>query len=201
MTQFFGILSAAIFLLADIPYLRNVLRGTIKPHRTTWLLAGFLNTVNIFNQIAAGATTSLPFFVVVGVLTSAIGIASIWKGTGGLSRSDIICAGIALLGVIAWLVFRTPTVSIVANIIAASASLVPTFIKSYRHPHTETHLTWLLGMLSTVCTVLAVGRLDWALIILPIHGILIQGGLYAVLVLRSRHLRRAQMGTDAIGAI
>lgn len=192
MLAFFGFLSSLTFILAELPYIRDVLRGTTHPHRTTWILAGSINSINVFNQMAAGATTSLPFFVVVAVATSTIAILSIWRGTGGLSKGDILCALIAVSGLILWAIFRTPTVSIVANIVAATAALIPTMIKSYKAPHTETHITWLLGTISTIFSALSVGSLNIQLLALPLHGVLLQGIIFGILALRTRSLADAK---------
>jgi hypothetical protein len=52
-------LAGAIGVADMIPYVRDTLRGTTRPHRGTWLVWGALAIVVCFSQHADGASWSL----------------------------------------------------------------------------------------------------------------------------------------------
>lgn len=170
-----GIVSALLFVLGDIPYLSDTLKGKTKPHRVTWGVVALLNAIGFANQFAYGANNSLWLFGAGTLMTFLIFVGSIRYGAGGRSKTDLICLAIALLGVVFWALFRSPLYSILANIIADIAALWPTFIKARIHPETETRVSWLIGTVSVILDAISVGKLSWHLLLLPVASAIIQG--------------------------
>ena len=68
-----------------IPYIRDILRGTTRPHRGTWLVWAVLAIVVYGSQRADGATWSLLMSGAQAMLTGLIFILAIRRGVGGLS--------------------------------------------------------------------------------------------------------------------
>jgi hypothetical protein len=91
-----GILAGMVGVADTIPYVRDIVRGTTRPHRGTWLIWGTLAVVVLLSQRADGASWSLVLVAVQAVLTSAIFALAIRRGVGGVSPTDI--ALIALAG-------------------------------------------------------------------------------------------------------
>ncbi|HSX35370.1 MAG TPA: hypothetical protein VLH84_00375 [Patescibacteria group bacterium] len=181
-----GIASAIIFLLGDIPYLRDTLTGKTKPHRVTWGIVSLLNGIGFANQYASGAHNSLWLFGAGTVMTGLIFLASLRSGVGGGSRADILCLIFGLAGVVLWVAFDSPWYSISANILADFAALAPTFIKARKHPETETKISWLVGGFSTLLATISVGKLDLQLLILPGLGVLLQAYMVYILYIETR---------------
>jgi hypothetical protein len=181
-----GILSAVIFLLGDVPYLKDTLGGSTRPHKVTWGIATLLNAIGFANQYASGATNSLWLFGAGTLMVGAIFLASFKHGTDGLSRQDILCMAVALGGVGLWIILKSPLYSIFANIIAASAALIPSYIKAGRDPESETKISWLVGTASCLLSAVSVGRWDWRLLILPGAETLLQTYMVYLLYIRPR---------------
>jgi len=184
MLEFLGLLSGAIFIIADLPYIRDILRGKTKPHRTSWFLYFVINAVNVANQAASGATHSLWLPIAATIITFVIFILSISRGVGGFSRLDIICLLGAIGGLLLWAIFKTPVASTISNITAASLAVIPTIKKSYTHPHTETAITYLIASISGLLAAFSVGSLNIRLLLLPLHDFVIQFGIYCLLLWR-----------------
>lgn len=185
---YIGIASALLFVAGDIPYVLDTYRGKTKPHRVTWGIVALLNAIGFANQYAYGATNSLWLFGAGVVMTAVIFMGTLRNGTGGKSRTDIICLVIALLGVIFWVFFKTPLFSVFANILADIAALWPTFIKARNNPETETRISWLIGTISVLLDAVSVGKLDWSLLLLPVASAVMQGYMIYLLYIRSRIL-------------
>jgi hypothetical protein len=170
-----GIASALIFMAGDTPYLLDTYRARTRPHRITWGIFTLMNIIGFANQYASGARNSLWLFGAGALMTGLIFLGSIRNGEGGRSKFDMICLVVGLLGVILWLLFKSPLYSVFANVIANLAAMWPTYKKAAKHPATETRIAWLVGANSTLLGAVAVGKLDWRLLVLPITSAAMQG--------------------------
>ena len=84
-----GLAAGLIGVLDTIPYVRDTLRGSTRPHRGTWLIWGVLAVVVCLSQYADGASWSLVMAAVQAVLTCGIFVLSIRWGVGGRSAIQI----------------------------------------------------------------------------------------------------------------
>jgi hypothetical protein len=84
-----GLLAGVVSIADTIPYVRDTVRGTTRPHRGTWLIWGVLAIVVCLSQRADGASWSLIMAAAQAVLTSAVFLLSIRRGEGGLSPADV----------------------------------------------------------------------------------------------------------------
>src|SRR5688500_8457945 len=80
-----GVLAGAIGVADTIPYVRDFLRGSTRPHRGTWLIWGVLAVVVCLSQRADGASWSLIMASTQAVLTSLIFMLAIHRGEGGVT--------------------------------------------------------------------------------------------------------------------
>ncbi len=172
--EYIGVASALIFIVGDIPYLTDTFKGKTKPHRVTWGIIAILNAIGFANQLASGASSSLWLFGAGTVMTALIFFGSLRSGEGGKSVSDVMCLLIAVTGVVVWMLLKSPTYSVFANIIADVAALWPTYKKAKKRPESETRVAWLVGTISVVLDAVSVGKLDWHLLLLPIASAVMQ---------------------------
>ena len=179
-----GIAAALVGIADTIPYVRDTLRGSTRPHRGTWLVWSVLAVVVCFSQEADGASWSLPMAVTQAVLITLIFALSLGRGVGGAGAADGVMLAIAAAGLAGWLVVGTPLVAtacvVVADVIAV-AMMVP---KTYRDPYSETLSTFALAGLSGALAVGAVGSLDVSLLLYPAYFCLVNAGL--ALLIRQR---------------
>jgi hypothetical protein len=164
----FGLLAGVTSLLAIVPYVRDVLRGTTHPHRGSWLIWTVLSLVALASQLADGATWSIVMVVVQALITGVVFTLSIWRGVGGVSRSDLAIIAVAGLGVVAWAVSSTPVIATSSTIFADMLGIGLMTPKTWRDPRSETFTTYVLGGVSGVLGAFAVGKLDVSLLIFPI---------------------------------
>jgi hypothetical protein len=185
-----GLAAGLIGVLDTIPYVRDTLRGSTRPHRGTWLIWGVLAVVVSLSQYADGASWSLVMAAVQAVLTSLVFVLSIRRGEGGVSRADITMIAIAGAGVIGWIAADEPLVAtacVVAADLIGAGLMVP---KTYRDPHSETLVTFAFASLGGALAAGAVGAIDVSLLLYPVYYCVINGAI-ALLIWERRVTRAA----------
>lgn len=172
-----GILAGVVAIADTIPYIRDILRGTTRPHRGTWLIWATLATVVVLSQHADGGSWSLIMAATTAALTGLIFVLSVRRGVGGLTARELVMIAIAGGGVAGWLVADEPivaTVCVVAADLIGAAMMVP---KTYRDPGSETLVTFAFASLSGALAAGAVGAFDLSLLLYPVYYCLANGAL------------------------
>jgi hypothetical protein len=100
-----------------------------------------------------------------------------WK----LTRFDLTCGVLSLIGLILWYITSSGNVAIVFSILADALAALPTLVKSFNFPETETSWTYFTSTLSAAITLLTVKVWDLANAGFPLY-ILIVTLLISVLV-------------------
>jgi hypothetical protein len=142
-------------------YLRDTLRGTTQPNRVTWLLwavAPLLASAVEFSDgvgLRALPTFMIGFMPLLVFVGSFHNSASIWK----IRRIDYACGVVSVVGTLVWLVTRNGTLAICAAIAADFMAGIPTLMKSWTHPKSETVYTYLGAVISMAVLLLTVT--DW----------------------------------------
>ena len=154
-------LGTAIGATGTAVYLRDTLRGTTQPNRVTWLLWAvaplLASAVEFSDGVGLRALPTfmvgfMPLLVFVGSFHNA---ASVWK----IRRIDYACGVVSVVGTLVWLVTRNGTLAICAAIAADFMAGIPTLMKSWTHPKSETVYTYLGAVISMVILLLTVT--DW----------------------------------------
>lgn len=137
--QYVVFVGAVVMLVGVLSYTRETLQGRTKPNRVTWLLwsiAPLIGTAAAFSDGVRLAT--FPVFItgvapLIVFLASFINKNAYWK----LEKSDYWCGGVSLLALILWQVTDNPIIAISFAIVSDALAALPTLIKSWRFPETE----------------------------------------------------------------
>jgi hypothetical protein len=189
------VLAALVGIADTIPYIRDTLRGSTRPHRGTWMIWSSLAVVVCLSQRADGASWSLLMAATQAVLTTLIFLLAIRRGEGGVSAAERLMIAIAASGVVAWIVADQPIVAtacVVAADLLGAAMMAP---KAYRDPHSETLSTFALASVAGALATGAVGSADPALLLYPAYFCLVNGTI-ALLIHERR--RRPVPGVQAV---
>ena len=188
-----GVVAALVGIADTLPYVRDILRGTTRPHRGTWLIWAVLAIVVCLSQRVDGASWSLLMAVAQAVLTSLIFLLAIGRGEGGVTAADRVMVAIAGAGVIGWMIAGEPIVAtacVIAADLIGAALMVP---KTHRDPDSETLVTFALAGLSGALAAGAVGTLDVSLLLYPMYFLLVNGSM-AIFI----HHRRSRTGSIGV---
>jgi hypothetical protein len=183
-----GILAGVVGVADTIPYVRDIVRGTTRPHRGTWLIWGTLAVVVLLSQRADGASWSLIMAGAQAVLTGLVFLLAIRHGEGGVSAVELFMIAIAAGGVLGWLLAAEPLVAtgcVVAADLLGAGMMLP---KTYRDPDSETLITFAFASLAGALAAGAVGAVDASLLLYPVYYCLINAAIALVIAARRRTL-------------
>lgn len=166
----FVILGAVIDGIGAAVYLRDTIRGVTQPNRVSWLLWGIAPLLAFAVEIQARVglrslmTFVIGFFPLVIFVASFVNPKAVWK----LRLSDYFCGGLAVIGLIVWLVSRHGTIALFAFIAADAIAGIPTFRKSWSQPETETATAYVLASVNAAITLLTVNEVSTAVLAFPV---------------------------------
>ena len=140
------IISAAISFSGAAVYIRYIRRGKSKPNLVTWGIWAFAPL------IATGAALSANADIWATLRIFAAGFSPLWffwqlfsSSVGfGSCRNSIVCGGLSLVALGVWIVADSPILAILLAAIADLFATLPTILKAWKHPETETLYTYLL---------------------------------------------------------
>ena len=159
----FAIIGAVIASLGGLYYFYETLTGKAKPNRVTWLLWGLFPMITFVAQRAQGvegvswltfAAGFTPFLI---VSASFINRKAYWK----TEPRDYVLMAVAVVGILAWLITDEPNLAILLTLLADLVAGIPTLIKAYKHPHTESWVAYAISTLGFGIGVLAIQTFDF----------------------------------------
>jgi hypothetical protein len=190
VTAVLGVLAGVTSVANTVPYVRDVFRGSTRPHRGSWLIWAVTAIVVYASQRADGASWSLIMAGAQAVLTAFVFLVAIRRGEGGLSALDASMIALAAAGVAGWMVVEKPLVAttcVIAADLIAAALMVP---KTYRDPASETFATFAIASVGGALAAGAVGAVDPSLLLYPLYFCAVNAAI-AMLIAQ----RRARVAT------
>jgi len=187
-----GVLAGLAGIADTIPYVRDTVRGSTRPHRGSWLIWGVLAIVACVAQLANGASWSALMTGTQAILTGAVFLLAIRYGEGGMSAADLSLIALAGAGVVGWVIVHQSIVAVGCVIAADLIGVAMMTPKVRRDPHSETLSTFALASVGGALATGAVGMLDLSLLAYPAYYCLANGAL-AILIHRRRAAGREKV--------
>ncbi len=152
-----------------LPYWWAIWQGKTRPNRATWLIWLVVGIIIAISYRSAGAESTMwvPITYVIGPLVTSL--LAIKLGEGGWTKFDRICLLSVGASLVVWWIFKSPEVALVINIGIDLLGALPTIRKSFRDPHSENLLAWVLFTVSNAFNVLAIDRWLWQVTIYPLY--------------------------------
>lgn len=148
LPEYCAIIGAIIGSLGGFYYLYETIAGKAQPNRVTWLLWGLFPMVIFVAQRAQGiASISWVSFVagfvpLLVVSASFLNKKAYWQS----EPRDYYLMAAAIIGIILWAVTDDPNLALLLSLLADILASIPTLIKAYRHPQSE---SWIAYVVST----------------------------------------------------
>jgi hypothetical protein len=167
----FVYLGSAIGVLGGAFYLRDTLRGTTQPNRVTWLLWAVAPLLAALVEFRSGVGLRTLTTFVVGFMPLLVFIASfhnpsaVWK----IGWLDYACGALSVAGTAGWLVTQSGVVAIVAAIVADALAGLPTLIKSWNAPDSESVSSYLGALANSGILLLTVHHWTTAQVAFPLY--------------------------------
>lgn len=138
MKETFAIVAALLAVAGNLPYLWEILKGRVKPHPYSWLVWSVVSCIIFFGQVQKGAGVGAIPTAASEVFTIIIFLFSLKYGFKHIAKTDTVFLGIALLGVVPWIITKDPTLSVVIAVSIDLIAFAPTLRKTWQYPKTET---------------------------------------------------------------
>jgi len=153
------IISALLILWGGYAYFRDTLVGRTKPNRVSWFLWALAPLVSFGAAFSVDADIWASVRVLVGGVASGVifldsffNRESYWK----LTWFDWFCGGLSLTALLFWQLASSPLIAVLLATAANTFASIPTFIKAWNFPETETRLIFVNRFLSTVLIIPAI---------------------------------------------
>lgn len=190
LNQNFVIFGALLNLVGSTSYAIDTFRGKTKPNRVTWFLWATAPLIAFSAMISGGVgLRSLMTFMVgfgpaVVFLASFVNRKAYWK----ISKLDIACGALSIAALILWYVTKTGEIAILLSILADALAGVPTIIKAYKEPETESYNVFFFGAISAAITLLTIEAWTFAVAAFPVYIFAICSLLF-VLIFRKQGIQ------------
>jgi hypothetical protein len=156
--DYFAVVGAVIASIGGFYYLYETIVGKSKPNRITWLLWGLFPMIIFVAQRVQGVeglswvsfvAGFTPFLI---LLASFINKKAYWK----TEPRDYLLMVAAFIGIILWFLTDNANIAILFALVADLLAGVPTLIKSYRHPETESWIAYAISTFGFGVSILAI---------------------------------------------
>lgn len=154
----FVIVGVVLALATTIQYAYETLKGRTKPNRVTWFLWALAPAITFAAQLSEhiGIQALLTFGAGFGPLLVLVASLANKKAYWQITRFDLVCGGLSVLALILWLVTGEGTIVVLLSIGADFLASLPTLVKAYRAPETESAGAYLGGSIAGFITLLTV---------------------------------------------
>ena len=168
---FFGIIASAFVLIGSVPYLVDIHHKTAKPHILSWLGWSLITALGAFAMLAEGSTWSSAIIWANTVMCMVIALYAMIKRSGVWSTTiyDYILFGLGICGLILWQTLSLPILALICAILADLFFGLPTIIKTYRDPSSETRLVWMFAVFSGFSGLFAIGTFAFYDVAYPLY--------------------------------
>lgn len=191
MWQYAVIIGAIVQLSGIVFYIKETIKGNTKPNRVSWLMWSIAPLIGTAAALSSSVSwAALPVFIsgfgpFLVFLFSFSNKKSYWH----LGIFDYFCGFFSLLALIFWLITKDPTMAIVLAIISDGLATIPTLLKSWRHPETESSSSYATGLFNAATAFLAVKYWGFNEIAFPIY-LLCADGLLVLFISRKFFLKK-----------
>ena len=185
LKAFFGVSSSLFVLIGGIPYLRDIHNRKVRPHVLSWTGWAFITALGGSAMFASGSTWATAILFANTVLCISIAGYSIARKVGVWSTGpqDAVFFALGIIGLILWQTLNEPVLAIVFAIAADLCFGLPTVIKAFKDPASETPFVWAMATLSGLFSIFALRNFGFSEAAYPIY-LFIFDSIVLVLVLK-----------------
>ena len=156
-------------------YFKSIFAGKTKPNLVSWFLWMLGPFLGVFFQLKAGAGLSaLPVFMagfgpLLVILFSIAKKNAIWK----IGKLDMVCGTFSLLALLVYVSTHNLITSILFAIASDALAAIPTVVKAWHYPETESSSVYGVGIISNCLGLLVIRNWVFSLYSFGVYFILI----------------------------
>jgi multisubunit Na+/H+ antiporter MnhG subunit len=167
----FVILGALILFFGALGYLKDTLKGKTKPNKVSWLIWTIAPMIAFFAEVQQGVGIQSLMTFAIGFVPFLILIASFvnknaeWK----ITKFDLLCGALSLTGILLWYMTKVGNIAILFSILADGIAYLPTMVKSYSYPETESANVYICGIINAGIALLTITHWNFQTYAFPIY--------------------------------
>ncbi|MBV6447760.1 MAG: hypothetical protein FCKEOINB_01396 [Nitrosomonas sp.] len=166
--EILSLIAIAITLAAFIPYIREIFRGSVKPHIFSWVIWGATTLLIFLAQLEDnGGAGTWPIGVSATITIFIAYLAYTKRADVTITRTDWLFFAAALLSLPLWYWTSDPLWAVVLLTAIDVAGFGPTVRKAYQFPYSESLLFFALFTLRNVLVMLALENLSVTTLLFP----------------------------------
>jgi len=156
-------------------YLKDILWGKTRPNLVSWFLWALAPFLGVFFQIRAGAGLSVIPVFMAGFGPVLVIIVALFKKNGywEISVLDIICGVFSFLALVFYAFTHNLGISILFAILSDGLAAIPTIIKSWKFPETETSAVYMPSIINNILALLIIQKWFFSIYAFNIYLILV----------------------------
>ena len=156
-------------------YLKDILWGKTRPNLVSWFLWALAPFLGVFFQIKAGAGLSVIPVFMAGFGPVLIIAVTLFKKNGywKISTLDVICGAFSFLALVFYVFTHNLGISILFAILSDGLAAVPTIIKSWKFPETETSTVYMPSIINNTLALLIIQKWIFSIYAFNIYLILV----------------------------
>ena len=164
LNQSFVLVGILINAVGTAYYFKDTVIGKIKPNKVSFFIWSIAPLIVFAAQLSQGVGIQSLLALSVGLLPLSIFIASFlnkkayWK----LGFFDLSCGFLAIIGLLLWQITKVGNIAIFFSIFAEGLATLPTIVKSFKYPETESAWPWLASFTAGTLTVLTIKEWNFA---------------------------------------
>ena len=175
LLQYLVFLSAGTFLVAAYVYVRSMLKGSVKPNRVSWALWSIAPMISFSASVSNGTgLAAVPVFMAgFGPLIIFVASFAVKGGHWKLAKLDYSCGLLSVLALVFWAMTSDPNIAIGFSILSDTLASVPTIIKGWQYPETESAWPYLVGIFGGLTSFLAITEWTFSQYAFPAYLVII----------------------------
>ncbi len=186
-----------IFMIGTVAYVWAVLQGKARPNRVTWGVVALAPMISFAAMLSKDVSFRDALYVFLSgfsplliFLSAFVAKHPAWE----IKRFDLVCGGLALLGLVLWEISGEGNVAIVCSIVSDALATFPTINKAFTHPDSEKPYEYIAACIAGLISLAIITQYDFEHLAFTIYMVLVTA-LLATLVatkLGPKLLRRAE---------
>lgn len=170
---------ALVQIIGIVPYIKDTLAGRTRPNKVSWLMWAVSPLIATAAALSDGVRWAvLPVFLsgfcpLLVFIVSFVNPHAYWK----LERFDYICGFCSLAALVLWGVTKEPVVAILFAIASDGFAAIPTLIKLWNYPKTETVSAYVAGLVNALTAFGAVTRWSFSSYAFAVYLVIINSSL------------------------
>lgn len=184
MREALAIIGGLIAAFSTVPYLIDIVRRKSKPNIVTWTTWTLLTAIATGAAFASHQPRTAILTLGSAICTGAVVVLGLKYGIAKMSLFDALCQAGAILGLVLWLILDSPSIAIAFSLSIDFIVMLPTLRHSWSHPQEETWQTFLVGVVSSIFTLLSLTSFTFIGLAFPVYLMLADLLLVATIIYR-----------------